>query len=75
MTEEEAVKMGLIYEKTTGMICPFRAAVGSKCVGDKCAMWYRMKNNSGEDVSKCGFLMAANALTHLATVWMDVFPG
>ena len=56
-------------------ICPFRAVVGSKCVNEHCAMWYKMKNNNGEDVSKCGFLMAANALTHLATVGMDVFPG
>ena len=56
-------------------ICPFRGAVGSKCVKEQCAMWYRMKNNSEEDVSKCGFLMAANALTLLATVGMDVYPN
>ena len=56
-------------------LCPFRVAVGSKCVKERCAMWYQKKNDSGEDVSKCGFLMAAYALTHLATVGMDVYPG
>jgi hypothetical protein len=73
MTEEEAVKMGLVYEKTTGMICPLRTAAGGKCVGNRCAMWYQKINNSGENVSKCGFLMAANALVHLAEVGMDVY--
>ena len=56
-------------------ICPFRTAVGSTCVKERCALWKQMKNDSGEDVSACGFLMAANALVHLATVGMDVFPG
>lgn len=56
-------------------ICPFRAAIGSKCAKEYCAIWKQMKNDSGKDVSACGFLMAANALVHLATVGMDVFPG
>ena len=56
-------------------ICPFRAAVGSKCVREHCAMWHKMKNDSGEDVSKCGLLMVSCALSHLATVGMDVYPN
>ena len=56
-------------------ICPFRSSVGSQCMKEKCAMWYKKTNDSGEDVSKCGFLMSAYALAHLATVGMDVFPS
>lgn len=56
-------------------ICPFRAAVGSQCVQERCAMWHQKKNASGEDISKCGFLMTSYALVHLVEVGMDVYPG
>ena len=62
------------YEHEKGKICPLRAAAGSKCVEENCAIWCKRKND-GKDVSCCGFLMACNALVHLATVGMDVFPG
>ena len=55
-------------------LCPFRTMVGSGCVKESCALWYKKENDSGKDVSKCGLLMASYALAHLAEVGMDVYP-
>jgi hypothetical protein len=72
MDLSDAIRESMLIDEGE-KICPFRAAVGSKCVREHCAMWYKMKNDSGEDVSKCGLLMASYALSHLATVGMDVY--
>ena len=45
------------------------------CKRERCALWERRKNDSGTDISKCGLLLMAEALVHLATVGMDVYPG
>lgn len=56
--------------------CPFLLGkVDGECRKDRCALWHQKKNDRGEDVSKCGLLMASYALAHLATVGMDVYPG
>ena len=60
-----------MLEKNERLLCPFR---GSWCAKEQCAMWHQRINDRGNDVSKCGFLMASYALVHLATVGMDVYP-
>jgi len=56
-------------------ICPVNPHGAGYCAEENCALWKQMKNDSGTDVSKCGLLMAVDALVHLATVGMDVFPS
>ena len=56
-------------------ICPINPHGDGTCKREKCAMWKKYKNDRGETCDKCGIMLAVEALIHVATVGMDVFPS
>ena len=57
------------------LICPINPHGDGYCKREKCAMWKKYKNDSGQTCDKCGIMLAIEALIHVATVGMDVYPS
>ena len=56
-------------------IFPINPHGNGYCKRERCALWKKYKNESGEICDKCGILFGIDALIHLATVGMDVYPS
>ena len=53
-------------------ICPFRSAVGSKCVKEHCALWH---NDDGSNINGCALLYISKGIAHIAMSGIEVFPS
>lgn len=53
-------------------ICPFRAAVGSKCVKEHCALWH---NDDSSNIDGCAFVYISKGIAHIAMSGIEVFPS
>ena len=55
-------------------ICPINPHGNGYCKRERCALWKKYRNESGEICDKCGIMLGIEALIHIATVGIEVFP-
>ena len=61
-----------ILEEQGEKICPFRGAVGSKCVKEQCALWH---NDDSSHIDGCALLYISKGIAHIAMSGIEVFPS